>query len=274
MKVFISLDMEGISGVVDLTHINPGNVNYERARRLMTEDVNAVIEAAIGAGAKEILVADSHSTKNNALLEELHPQAELICGNPREFSMMQGLDDSFDAVLFVGYHARSSVSGVLSHTVSEVIKNMYINGRVVGEFGFNAIYAGMMGVPVCFVSGDDRIAAEASGLIPGIRTAVVKYAVSWTAARCLPLARGRARLKQEAANALANLQQIAPLRVQTPIELGIEFMHAGQAEIAAIMPGARCDGRSTTVTFNACDQYEMYRAMRAMMTLAGTVPLL
>lgn len=272
MKLFISADMEGISGIVDPTYINPetGN-NYQRGRQFMTADVNAVVEAAVEFGVEEILVSDSHHKMNNILLENLHPKARLLAGSPRDYSMMQGLDSSFDAAFFIGYHTRHGVPGVLSHTMSGVIKNMYINGRVVGEFGFNAIYAGLCGVPVCLVSGDDLIAEEARELIPEISTAIVKKAISRTSALCLSQAESTAELKQKTRQALSRAKQLSALQTSTPLELKIEFAHAGEAEMVSIIPGASYKEGTTEVTYLAKDQYDMYRTMRAMINLAGTV---
>jgi D-amino peptidase len=271
MKLFISADMEGSTGIVDPSYCIPGASNYERGRRLMTADVNAVVEAAVEYGATEIVVADSHHKMNNILIEELHPGAHLLCGSPRDFSMMHGLDSSFDAAIFLGYHSRHGVPGVLSHTMSGVIKNMYINGQVVGEFGFNAIYAGLLGVPVCLVSGDDQTALEASALIPDICTAVVKTAISRTSALCLSLADSAALLKRQTRLALARAKEIKPVKVSLPLELTIEFSHTGQAEMASIIPGAQYRTGSTEVSILANDPYELYKTMRAMINLAGTV---
>ncbi|WP_083989902.1 M55 family metallopeptidase [Brevibacillus sp. WF146] len=272
MKLFLSVDMEGISGIVDTSYINPNaGGNYQRGRQFMTDDANAVIEAALEWGATEIVVADSHNTMNNILWESLHPQAKLVAGSPRDFSMMQGLDESFDAALFIGYHTRQGVPGVLSHTMSGCVRNMYINGQVVGEFGFNAVYAGLYGVPVCLVSGDNLIAEEAKALIPDICTAVVKQAVSRTAALCLSREEATAELKRQTKLALSRAAQMAPLRATTPLELAIEFSHAGQAEMAAIVPGTRYERESCTVHYTAADQHDLYKTMRAMINLAGTV---
>ncbi|NGQ94436.1 M55 family metallopeptidase [Brevibacillus sp. SYP-B805] len=270
MKLFISADMEGSTGIIDPSYCNPGANNYERGRRLMTADVNAVVEAALAAGATEIVVADSHHKMNNILIEELHPGATLLCGSPRDHSMMQGLDSTFDAAFFLGYHSRHGMPGVLSHTMSGAIKNMYINGRVVGEFGFNAIYAGHYGVPVCLVSGDDQIAQEAKELIPAISTAVVKTATSRTSAICLPPAASANLLRQATQQALARVREIKPLQVSLPLELTIEFAHTGQAEMAAIIPGASLRPGTTEVTCLVEDPREMYKTMRAMLNLAGT----
>ncbi|WP_019120266.1 M55 family metallopeptidase [Brevibacillus massiliensis] len=272
MKLFISADMEGISGIVDPTYIDPKyGVNYERGRRLMTDDVNAVVEAAVESGATEIIVTDSHSRMNNILIEHLHPKARLLSGSPRDHSMMQGLDSSFDAAFFIGYHTRHGVPGVLSHTMGRPIRNLYINGRVMGEFGFNAVCAGLYGVPVCLVSGDNLVAEEAKELIPGIATAVVKYAHSRTSALCLALEESRQELKQKTKEALAKRAQLSPVNVQVPLTCKIEFSHAGEAEMAAIVPGSMYETGSSEVTFVAQNQSELYRTMRAMLNLADTV---
>ncbi|MBE5397093.1 MULTISPECIES: M55 family metallopeptidase [Brevibacillus] len=270
MKLFLSVDMEGISGIVDTSYINPDSgMNYARGRQFMTEDANAVIEAALEWGATEIVVADSHNTMNNILWESLHPEAKLLAGSPRDYSMMQGLDQSFDAAFFIGYHTRQGVPGVLSHTMSGVVRNMYINGQVVGEFGFNAVYAGMYGVPVCLVSGDDLIAKEAKQLIPEISTAIVKTAVSRTSALCLSRDEATAELKRQTKRALSRVAQVKPVEFAQPLELSIEFSHAGQAEMAAIVPGARYDAEKGIVSYTPQDQHDLYKTMRAMINLAS-----
>ncbi|KKX56006.1 MULTISPECIES: M55 family metallopeptidase [Brevibacillus] len=270
MKLFLSVDMEGISGIVDTSYINPDSgMNYARGRQFMTEDANAVIEAALEWGATEIVVADSHNTMNNILWESLHPEAKLLAGSPRDYSMMQGLDQSFDAAFFIGYHTRQGVPGVLSHTMSGVVRNMYINGQVVGEFGFNAVYAGMYGVPVCLVSGDDLIAKEAKQLIPEISTAIVKTAVSRTSALCLSRDEATAELKRQTKRALSRVAQVKPVEFAQPLELSIEFSHTGQAEMAAIVPGARYDAEKGIVSYTPQDQHDLYKTMRAMINLAS-----
>lgn len=272
MKLFISADMEGISGIIDPSYIDPDKgLNYSRGRRFMTGDVNAVIEAALYYGVTEIVVADSHHTMNNILLEELHPKAQLLSGSPRDFSMMQGLDATFDSAFFVGYHSRHGTPGVLSHTMTGVVKNLFINGQVVGEFGFNAVYASLCGVPVSFVSGDDQIALEAKQLFPQIQTAIVKKATSRTSALCLSLEDSKKEIQTKTKAALEQAAQEKPLTIQVPLELTIEFAHTGQAEMAAIVPGTLYQMGSTLVTTHVKDQYELYRVMRAMLNLAGTV---
>lgn len=272
MKLFISCDMEGISGIVDPTYVNPeSGENYQRGRQFMTGDLNAVVEAALEFGVTEIVVADSHNEMNNLLLEELHPNVRLLAGSPRDFSMMHGLDSTFAAAMFIGYHTRQGVPGVLSHTMSGAVRNIYINGNVVGEFGFNATYAGLCGVPVCLVSGDHLVAEEAKQFIPQITTAVVKYATSRTSALCLSLEESRQLLKQKTIEALQSLEKVQPVQTKVPMEVTIQFTHAGQAEMAANVPHKSYQPEESSVTYLANDQHEMYRVFRAMLTLAGSV---
>lgn len=271
MKLFLSVDMEGISGIVDTSYINPDSgINYQRGRQFMTDDANAVIEAALECGATEIVVADSHNTMNNILWESLHPKAQLLAGSPRDHSMMHGLEESFDAAMFIGYHTRQGIPGVLSHTMSGVVRNMYINGRVVGEFGFNAAYAGLYNVPVVMVSGDNLIAEEARELIPEIETAIVKQAVSRTTALCLSREDATAELKRQTKAALSKPKKISPFLTAAPVELAIQFSHSGQAEMAAIVPGTRYDTESGTVNYSAANQHDLYKTMRAMINLASS----
>lgn len=153
--------------------------------------------------------------------------------------------------------------------MSGVVRNMYINGQVVGEFGFNAVYAGMYGVPVCLVSGDDLIAKEAKQLIPEISTAIVKTAVSRTSALCLSRDEATAELKRQTKRALSRVAQVKPVEFAQPLELSIEFSHTGQAEMAAIVPGARYDAEKGIVSYTPQDQHDLYKTMRAMINLAS-----
>ncbi|MFC7442784.1 M55 family metallopeptidase [Laceyella putida] len=270
MKLYISVDMEGISGIHDRSYILPDRLNYQRGRQLMTEDVNVVVETALACGAREIVVADSHFEGNNLLIERLHPQARLISGFQRSGYMMHGLDGSYDGVLLLGYHARSGASGLLSHTMTPIVRNCRINGQVVGEFGLNAIYAGLFDVPVWLVSGDDQLALEAKQLVPTVHTAVVKETVSWQAAKCLPLEESRAVLRRRTQEAIQRRGEGRPLKTSHPLEMKVEFSHRGQAEMAALLPQAELD-RETTVTISIQQPQALLTTLGAMLALAGQV---
>ena len=130
--------MEGITGLPDDTYVDSRKPNYERARKIMTEEANIVINAAFAAGCSEVIVNDSHSKMNNLLIDRLHPDAKLITGDVKPFSMMQGLDLTYDGIMFIGYHARAGMPGVMSHSMVHAVRNFYLNDYVIGELGFNA----------------------------------------------------------------------------------------------------------------------------------------
>src|SRR5207302_685956 len=158
--------MEGIAGVVHESQTDPTNpahaAEYGRFRRLMTAEANAAIEGALAAGASKIVVNDSHWFMRNLLAEELHQAAELLSGDPKPRSMVEGIDAGFDAALFIGYHARAGTRhAVLDHTYADRIHEVRLNGHAVGELGINATLAGVAGVPVALVSGESSLAAEA-----------------------------------------------------------------------------------------------------------------
>lgn len=265
--MYLSVDMEGITGLVDETFVHAAGRHYTRGQALMTEDANHVIEAAWRSGCEDILVNDSHSKMNNLLIEKLHPEARLISGDVKPFSMMQGLDDSFTGALFVGYHARAAEKGVLSHTMTPGVREVYINETWVGEFGLNAYLAGHYGVPVLMVSGDDAIAAEAKQLIPTITTAVVKEQVSRTAALCFPPQKSAELLQEKTHEALTNRSYVPPLIPPESPLLSVTFADYGQAEWANLLPGSKMQP-GATVTYRAKDMSEAYRAFIVMTELS------
>ncbi|MBC7338820.1 MAG: M55 family metallopeptidase [Firmicutes bacterium] len=269
MKVYISADLEGISGITHWDETGKeGGEDYQRARRLMTREVNAAVEGAVEAGATEVVVNDSHGHMRNLLIEELHPAARLISGSPKPFSMVQGLDGSFACAFFIGYHARAGSRGVLSHTYTGTVAEYRVNGRVVGETGMNAAVAGEYGVPVVLVSGDSTVVEEARGLLGPVETVAVKEYVARNAAVSLPPEKVHALLREAARRAVARAAQIPPFRVEPPVEIQIRFTHSGLADAAELMPGAlRID--DVTVGYRAPDFLTAYRAGRALMALAA-----
>ncbi|SER85060.1 M55 family metallopeptidase [Salipaludibacillus aurantiacus] len=268
MKVYTSIDMEGITGLVDLTFVHPGERNYYRGQQLMTAEANRVISAAFQSGCKEIIVNDSHSKMTNLLIEELHKEAKLISGDVKPYSMVQGLDHSFDGAIFLGYHACASQKGVMSHTMTSGVKSMFINGKEVGELGLNAYVAGFYGVPVLLVSGDDAAASEAEELIPGVTTAVVKEQQSRSAALCFTPAKTAEILTDKTIEAIHKRSKIKPLAPPKNPVLTIEFTNYGEAEWANLMPGTTLEEGTTSVSFKAKDILEAYQAMLVMTELA------
>ena len=273
MRVYISVDMEGVAGVVHEDQTNPVDPRcageYARFRALMTAEANAAVEGALDAGATRILVSDSHWFMRNILAEELHEAAELLSGDPKPRSMVEGIDGGFDAALFIGYHARAGTRhAILDHTDADRVHDVRLNGRPVGELGLNAALAGCYGVPVALASGDAALAAEATDLLGAdVSTVVVKEAVSRHAAKCLAPELARRRIKEETAKALRRRR--APFTVPAPVTIEIEFAQTIHADMAEICPGAtRTGGRSVAYTHQ---QYpEVFRAWRAMLNLSRT----
>lgn len=268
MKLFISVDMEGITGLVDYTQVDSGKHNYERSRIIMTDEANAVVESAFKSGCKEVFVNDSHSKMNNLLIERFHPETQVITGDVKPYSMVQGLDSSFTGAIFTGYHARASVPGVMSHSMIFGVRNMYINDVTIGELGFNAYVAGHYGVPILMAAGDDRAALEAEQLIPNITTAIVKKTISRSAVTTLTPVKAQELLKEKTALALKNKDKVKPLIPPNNPLLAIEFANYGQAEWANLMPGTELVPGTTTVRFQAKDILEAYQAMLVMTELA------
>ncbi len=272
MKLLIAADMEGISGVVSWDHVNIEHPEYQRFRRIMTQDINAAIRGAAEGGATEIVVTDGHWNNTNVLIEELDPRARLNAGGPTPFSMVQGVDQGVDAAVFIGYHARmGTAQAILDHTWSSArVANLWLNQRVSGETGLNGAVCGAFGVPVLLVSGDQAVCAEAAEWIAGIATVQVKRAGGRSGAECLPPAVAQASIQAGVAQSVRQFlagHGPAALRLALPVTVGVEFLYSDMADRAALLPGAvRCDGR--IVEYVAPDMPTAYRAFRTMIALA------
>ena len=272
MRVYISVDMEGVAGVVHEDQTDPTEprhaAEYNRMRRLMTSEANAAIEGALQAGATRVLVNDSHWLMRNLLAEELHPAAELLSGGPKLRSMVEGVELGFDAALFVGYHAMAGTRhAIIDHTYTGLVHEARLNGRPVGELAINAALAGSHGVPVAMVSGDQALAAEAKALLgDGVETVVVKHAVGRFAARSVAPSESCRRIREGAAAALRRSH--APFTLAAPIRLEVEFTLAQMADMAELLPGSvRTGGR--TLEYVHDDYWEVFRAWRAFYNLAA-----
>jgi D-amino peptidase len=272
MRVYISVDMEGVAGVVheDQTDpIQPRHAGeYNRFRRLMTNEANAAIAGALETGASTVVVNDSHWLMRNLLAEELNPKAELISGGPKRLSMVEGIDAGFDAAMFIGYHARAGTPrATIDHTYTSRVYECRINGQPVGELALNAAMAGVYGVPVALVSGDQSLAAEARALLgERVETIVVKEAVGRFAARSLAPSVACERIRVGATAALR--RQHLPFTISAPIRLEVDFVVTQMADMAELVPGStRTTGR--TVAYSGDDYREVFRAWRAMYNLAS-----
>jgi D-amino peptidase len=270
LKIYISVDMEGICGVVHADQTNPGTPEYAAARKWMAEDVNAAVEGAFRAGANEVVVNDSHGSMRNIDPGDLHPKAVLISGSPKPQSMMEGIDKSYDAVLFVGYHAGAGTQdAVLDHTISGgVVQSIKVNGVELPELGLNAAISGAYDVPVVFVSGDVAVCRQAKTILGSeVVTAPVKDAIGRTAARLVPFAEARRAIRDRVTDALRKLGQVKPFRVAAPCKFELQFYISAQADMAMYMPSVqRVNAR--TVAFTSDDYLKGFKMLRGLIALA------
>lgn len=274
MKVYISVDMEGIAGV---NHPNPtgrDDRGYPNAVELMTGEANAAIEGAFDGGATEVLVNDSHGGMYNLSQLGLDPRARLLQGQ-KAWSMVEGAgpDRGFGVALFVGYHARAgNPKGTIAHTYSGRPVRSTLNGRPVGESGLNAIALGAWGVPVGLVSGDDVLAAETADWLPWAEAVVVKEGIGRHAAASVhpTVARDLVRAGATRAVRRAIAGEMRPLVLDRPYVVEVTYQNAAQADYAAIVPGAERLGE-TGVRFASDDPLLAYRGFLAGVRLVSLV---
>ena len=237
-KVFICADIEGISGVSSPEQVGGTGADYGRGRKLMADDVNAAIQGAVDGGATEIVVIDSHGTGHNLQRDDLDPRARLISGNAvRRYGMLEGLDETFDAVFFIGHHAKAgSLAGVFAHTQNGNIRDVQINGRSVGEGGIGTLYAHWFGVPVVMVTGDQvavaqikEVATEASGV-------VVKRALNGRTVELRPTGETRDEIRRTAQQAVRSARKFEPRRAG-PFRVQICYRDSAIPEVAEAIPG-------------------------------------
>ncbi len=272
LKVYISVDMEGISGVVHSDQVSPGGHDYNIARKWMAQDVNSAIEGAMEGGAYEIVVNDSHGSMRNIIPDDLHKKATLISGSPKPLSMMQGIDESFNACIFIGYHSKAGVEhSILDHTYSGAsIYSIKINGIEMPELGINALVAGYYNVPVIFISGDSEVCKQAKSILGDkIVTVAVKEGFGRTSAKLLPMEEARKRIKEGVRLALQRISETKPFKLNPPFNFEIDFLYSSQAEMAELIPLVkRVSGRK--VSFQSKDLIEGFKLMRALIALAPT----
>lgn len=252
MNVYISVDMEGIAGAVVNEQMG-GTSDYERFRRIMTREANAAVQGAIDAGADTVVVNDSHGPMTNLLIEDLHPEAELISGVNKPLLQVTGIADGFDALFFVGYHQREGGGdGVMNHTLlGRVVYEVRVNGDPVDEAALNAGVAGQYGVPVALVTGDNEVCGDAARRFPGVVTAPVKQAIDRYAARSLSTQKAQALITDRAQQAIAAVREgrVKPYIVQTPVTIEVDFKRTAPAHMAALIPGVQRTGpRSISIT--------------------------
>lgn len=258
LKIYISVDMEGIAGVVTADQLGPGGFEYERFRHFMTNETLAAINAAKESGATEFVVSDSHGNGESLLLDEFPKEVRLVRSWPRHGGMMAGLDSTFDAALFVGYHASTTnMRGVRAHTFSSAhLTRVSLNGNAVTEGEFNAAFAGALGVPVIFASGDDAALEELKSRLGNIETAETKKNLSFHSAETLTPEASRERITAGVKAALARLHDFKPYLIKTPVTLEISFKNYTPAQLISYLRSVqRVD--SHTIRFVGKDMAEV-----------------
>jgi D-amino peptidase len=267
-KIFISVDMEGITGVVQPAQLGPEGFEYQRAREWMTGEVNAAIAAIRQAGPADVVVCDSHGNGQSVLIERLPDDVQLVRGFPRPLEMMQGIDESFAAAVFIGYHGSEWTAGaVRGHTISSArLLGVKLNGLEVSEGLYNAALAGQFGVPVAFISGDRLAVAQLQKVIPGAEGAIVKEPYGYHSAMSVTPARGQTLIREGLARAMAKLGSLQPYRVTTPVTLDVGFKLTIDAERAAFIPGlSRADAHNVRGSFH--DMVEITKLLQVLTSL-------
>lgn len=240
MRVLVSVDMEGIAGVVHGEDVSPGHGEYERSRKLITAEASAAVRGVYAFDPDaHVLVTEAHGGFRNLVPELLDRRAELLRGKPKPDGMMAGLAGGADAVLFIGYHGKAGTPGsVLAHTINGgVVADVRCAGRSLGEIGLNAALAAHAGVPVVLVAGDDSVAAEAASVVPGIHAVVVKRAIGFSAAALLHPDEACDRIEGEVPRALAGRAEVRPLRFDGPVVVEVDVLMPGMTERALLIPG-------------------------------------
>lgn len=262
MNVYVSVDMEGCAGITHREQTDPAGFDYELGRSQMAAEANAAVTGAFEAGATRVVVADGHGGNGmrNLRARDLDPRAELITGSPRRLGQLDGIDEGFGALVMIGYHTRHGRSGVLSHTTNgQAVADLFVNDRVVGEVGLNALLAGSFGVPTVLVTGDDLTAAEAERDCPGTGTVTVKHALGRYAARGMHPDVACDAIRTATCDALGRAGSVAPIETGTPVRMRLRFKETGSAESAARMAGATL-ADDDTIIFEASTFEQAYVA--------------
>ena len=258
LKIYISADMEGVVGVVTGEQLGPSGFEYQRFRGFMTAEVNAAIEAAFEAGATDIVVSDSHGNGQNLLIEKLPKNVMIVRSWPRPLMMMQGIDESFDGVIFLGYHSGTVNSeGVRAHTISSArFADVQLNGISMPEAGINAAIAGHFDVPVIMISGDEAAVKEAAALLGDIEDAIVKWAYGFHSAKTMTPEAAYDLIRQKVGAAVRRIKQFRPYKLKTPIQMDVRFKNYRPSEVLSYLPSVeRTDSHS--IRFSGKDIIEV-----------------
>jgi D-amino peptidase len=263
VRIAISVDMEGISGIVSFKQVEADSPEFQRAQRLATADVNSAIAGAREAGATRFFVYDTHSLDQiNLLIDELDDSAEYIGGQP--MLLWEALSADYDAALLIGYHGRAGLVSIMSHVYSDLFCDVRLNGKPAGEGVLAAALAGHYEIPTILVTGSDHACLEMQEWCPGIETVETKVSLSRYAARCLPLKETWANIREAARRAVAGLPNYTPLKIDSPITLEVRWRNHQTARSVALMPGVEQTGQETT-SFTHEEYAEVDRVLKAML---------
>ena len=241
LKVYISVDMEGIAGIVTADQLTPTGFEYAKAREFMTGEALAAVQGARDAGATQIVVSDSHGNGENLLIDRFPPDVTIIRSWPRPLMMMEGIDSTFDAAVFIGYHASTTnPAGVRAHTISSAhLAAVQLNGVSMPESGINAAIAGYFGVPIVAISGDNVAVSEAQSLIGTMEGAVVKQAISFHAAATMTPDAAQALVRQKVKAGIQKRVSLRPYVVRAPVQLDVTFKNYTPAEMLTFLPNVQ-----------------------------------
>ncbi|MBP2170368.1 D-amino peptidase [Erwinia toletana] len=271
MKIFISADIEGIAGVMRPEQCSPGTAEYQLARALMEQEVNAAIDGAFAGGASEVVVADSHAAMTNLRAENIDSRARLVQGKPRGLSMVEGLEQQqYDGMMFIGYHSAAGESGVLAHTINgRAFYRVKINGQVMGESDIYAAAGAEQGSPLWLVSGDDTLQTWINQYYPSVNYVGVKRAISQTCAESLSPVAAREAIREAAASAVRQASQVATTRISAPYQLELMVAKPVLGDLFCLIPGTeRID--AITVGYRADNMATMVSLLSAFSYLATT----
>lgn len=269
MRILISADCEGITGITSTNELLFGRPHYEFMRGMMTDDINAAIEGAYAGGASEVVVNDSHWTMTNVQIERLDPRADLIKGFHKHLCMVEGVQDA-EAVFFLGYHARTGDSDAVGNEtiLGREIVEIRMNGKPVGESEINAAVCGEFGVPVVFASGDDLYEKELRETLPEVEFGLTKYALDRWTARCLPPQRSHANIRDAARAAVERARGggFSPYRLEGPVSLSVTFSSTAEALMASLVPGSVRE-TPRIVTYEAANSVAAWKGFFAVLLL-------
>jgi len=274
INLFISFDLEGISGVTSWREMRKDSPDLLRIRKIATQEVNSAIRGTRNSGLEigEILICDSHASGENLLIDELEPGINLIKGTQRNYYMMEGLNQDFDIVFFIGYHSMvGTEAGMMDHTYSSSsIYNIKINGVYVGESEINAGVAGHYGVPLGLVSGDDKLAKEIEKFFGhNVETVITKYSISRFCARCRHPVDVQKEIELKAQRAVKKINRLKPFKFKYPINAEIEMLNSLLGDAIKSLPGLKRISARKFV-FKSKDILEFYRHLILICDLAGS----